>query len=56
MRIIGVDTSTKTGYVILTGEAMREVGVIHHKPEPDRFARFARYAIDLMVLVDGTCG
>ncbi len=52
MRIIGVDTSTKTGYVVLDGQLLMEVGVLHYKPEPDRFARFARYVIDLVLLVE----
>lgn len=50
---MGVDTSTKTGYVVLgSGATVNAVGVIHYRPESDRFARFARYAYDLVVLVE----
>ena len=51
MRIMGVDTSTKTGYVILTEDAeVLKVGVLHYKPEENRFARFERYEQDLLHL------
>ena len=51
MRVMGVDTSTKTGYVILDEEGeVVKVGVLHHKPEGLRFARFERYENDLLHL------
>jgi len=52
MRIMGVDTSTKTGYVIMTGDSVMNVGVITHKPRPNRYERYAAYAISLMGLVE----
>lgn len=52
MRIMGVDTSTKTGYVILDHDgSVLKVGVFHYKPMSMRFARFHRYVIALMELV-----
>ncbi len=52
MRIMGVDTSTKTGYVILDiyGDVLK-AGVIHFPPRPDRFERYASYALKLSMLV-----
>lgn len=52
MRIMGVDTSTKTGYVIMDedGEVFK-VGVLHHKPCPNRFERFEQYELDLLHLI-----
>ena len=48
MRIMGVDTSTKTGYVILEGGGdVLKVGVFHFKPEPARFNRFEKYVHNL---------
>ncbi len=53
MRIMGVDTSTKTGYVILDDEGeVLKVGVLHFKPEPQRFSRFHKYAGDLLALLN----
>ena len=52
MRIMGVDTSTKTGYVVMNGDSVMNVGVISHKPRPDRFERYAAYGISLMGLVE----
>jgi len=52
MRIMGVDTSTKTGYAVLDhdGEVLK-VGAIKYPPMPDRFARFYRYGEKLLNLV-----
>jgi crossover junction endodeoxyribonuclease RuvC len=48
---MGVDTSTKTGYVILDDEGgVANVGVLHHKPTANRFARFASYTKDVSEL------
>lgn len=53
MRIMGVDTSTKTGYVILDTEGdVVKVGVIQYKPEDNRFSRFSRYAQSVSNSVD----
>lgn len=53
MIIMGVDTSTKTGYVILDTEGgVVKAGVIHYKPEDMRFSRFGRYAEDVSNTVD----
>lgn len=52
MRIMGVDTSTKTGYAILEGGSILKVGVIHYKPSEDRFERYACYALSLLGLVE----
>jgi len=43
MRIMGVDTSTKTGYVVFYGSDMKESGVIFHKPHIDRYAAIHLY-------------
>ena len=44
MRIMGLDPSSKTGYVILDEDGnLVKAGVIHYKPEPDRFARYEKY-------------
>lgn len=52
MRIMGVDTSTKTGYVILDTEGdVLKVGVLNFKPSPNRFQRFDHYAQSLIKLV-----
>ena len=53
MRVMGVDTSTKTGYVILddAGDVVK-VGVINYPPHSNRFARFAGYVRDVSDLVD----
>ena len=53
MRVMGVDTSTKTGYVILddVGDIVK-VGVVHYKPMSNRYARFAHYSRDIAALVD----
>lgn len=53
MRVMGVDTSTKTGYVILddAGDVVN-VGVLSHKPESNRFARFHKYVREIADLVD----
>lgn len=50
---MGVDTSTKTGYVILddAGE-VAVAGVLHHKPHTHRFERFAKYSQEIANLVD----
>lgn len=50
---MGVDTSTKTGYAILDdkGEVVN-VGVLHHKPQANRFARFAHYTREISELVE----
>ena len=52
MRVMGVDTSTKTGYVILDdkGEVVN-VGVLHHKPQANRFARYAHYTREISELI-----
>ncbi len=52
MRVMGVDTSTKTGYAILCdkGEVVN-VGVLHHKPEPNRFTRFSHYTREISELI-----
>ncbi len=48
MRIMGIDTSTKTGFVILDEDAhVLKVGVFHYKPEENRFSRFEKYVRDL---------
>jgi crossover junction endodeoxyribonuclease RuvC len=53
MRVMGVDTSTKTGYVVLDdGGDVAIVGVLNHKPQAQRFARFAHYAREVAELVD----
>jgi crossover junction endodeoxyribonuclease RuvC len=53
MRVMGVDTSTKTGYVILDDEGgVVNVGVLNHKPESNRFARFHKYVREIAELVD----
>jgi crossover junction endodeoxyribonuclease RuvC len=56
MRIMGVDTSTKTGYVILddVGDLVL-AGVLSHKPQTNRFARFAHYTREIAELVDAYC-
>ena len=52
MRVMGVDTSTKTGYVVLDDEGdVAKVGVVYHKPQDNRFARFARYTKGISELV-----
>lgn len=53
MRVMGVDTSTKTGYVILddAGDIVK-VGVLHYKPMSNRYTRFAHYTRDIAALVD----
>lgn len=49
---MGVDTSTKTGYVILDdGGEVLKVGVLHYKPEANRFSRFAHYSDSLCDLI-----
>ena len=53
MRIMGVDTSTKTGYVVLDDKGDVAIsGVLHHKPQADRFTRFAHYTREIAELVD----
>jgi len=53
MRVMGVDTSTKTGYVILDDEGdVVNVGVLQHKPEPNRFARYSKYSREIRELID----
>jgi len=53
MRVMGVDTSTKTGYVILDDKGdVVNVGVLFHKPQKNRFARFAHYTREISELVD----
>ena len=53
MRVMGVDTSTKTGYVILDDEGeVVNVGVLHHKPQANRFARYAHYTRELSELIE----
>lgn len=53
MRVMGVDTSTKTGYVILDDKGdVAKVGVISYPPHTNRFARFAGYTRDVYDLVD----
>ncbi len=53
MRVMGVDTSTKTGYVILDDKGdVVNVGVLSHKPQSNRFARFAHYTREVSELVD----
>lgn len=52
MRIMGVDTSTKTGYAILAGDELVKAGVISHKPRDDRFERYAAYGLSMMGLVE----
>jgi crossover junction endodeoxyribonuclease RuvC len=53
MRVMGVDTSTKTGYVILDDKGdVVKVGVLKYPPHPNRFARYAGYARDVYDLVD----
>ena len=52
MRIMGVDTSTKTGYVILDTEGgVVKAGVLHFKPNDNRFMRFDHYATGITKLV-----
>ena len=52
MRIMGVDTSTKTGYAVLDQDGgVIKVGVLHFKPEPARFNRFEKYVHGLRQLV-----
>ena len=53
MRVMGVDTSTKTGYVILDDEGGTvNVGVLHHKPQNNRFSRYAHYTREISELVE----
>jgi crossover junction endodeoxyribonuclease RuvC len=53
MRVMGVDTSTKTGYVILDDAGDVAVsGVIHYKPMENRYQRFACYTKDIAALAD----
>ena len=53
MRIMGVDTSTKTGYVVLDDQGdIAVVGVLTHKPQADRFTRFSHYTREIAELVD----
>lgn len=53
MRIMGVDTSTKTGYVILDDAGdVAKVDVLYHKPQWNRFARFAHYTREVSELVE----
>lgn len=50
---MGVDTSTKTGYVVLDDAGdVAVVGVLSHKPQADRFTRFAHYTREVAELVD----
>jgi crossover junction endodeoxyribonuclease RuvC len=50
---MGVDTSTKTGYVILDDSGgIVKVGVLRYPPRTNRFARYAGYARDVYDLVD----
>lgn len=52
-RVMGVDTSTKTGYVILDDEGeVVNVGVLSWKPELNRFARYHKYVRGITALVD----
>lgn len=44
MRIMGLDPSSNTGYAILDEDGnLVKAGVIHYKPEADRFARYEKY-------------
>ena len=50
---MGVDTSTKTGYVVLDDQGdVAVVGVLHHKPQADRFTRYSHYTREVAELVD----
>jgi len=53
MRVMGVDTSTKTGYVILDDKGdVASVGVLYHKPQNNRFARIAHYTREIGELIE----
>ena len=53
MRVMGVDTSTKTGYVVLDDKGDVAVsGVLHYKPTENRFSRFSCYTKDIAALAD----
>lgn len=53
MRVMGVDTSTKTGYVILDDKGdVVNVGVLHHPPQENRFCRYAHYTREISELVE----
>jgi len=49
---MGVDTSTKTGFVVMSGDELLKAGVIQYKPSADRFARFDLYVNRLRSLVE----
>lgn len=50
---MGVDTSTKTGYVVLDDAGdVAVVGVLSHKPQADRFTRYAHYTREIAEIVD----
>lgn len=53
MRIMGLDPSSKTGYVILDDQGdVVKVGVLKYPPQVDRFTRFAHYTKSVADLVD----
>lgn len=53
MRILGLDPSSKTGYVILDEDGnLVKAGVFHYKPAKDRFARYEKYEHKLIELLD----
>lgn len=53
MRIMGLDPSSKTGFVVLCDDGdVAVVGTLSHPPEPDRFNRYMHYAREVSELVD----
>lgn len=53
MRIMGLDPSSHTGYVVLTdGGDVAVVGTLHHGPERDRFNRYCHYTREVAELVE----
>ncbi len=53
MRILGLDPSSKTGYVILDEDGnLVKAGVFHYKPATDRFSRYEKYEHKLIELIE----
>lgn len=53
MRILGLDPSSNTGYVILDEDGnLVKAGVVTFKPEVDRFARYEKYERKVKQLIE----